>query len=75
MTPAWQCRTRYHRPQQLGAGGIVERLETAGQRVHQIIVGGLVGEIGIDVRIADIVGNIDEHLVRLGPFGRANIVL
>ena len=35
---------------------------------------GLESEFAVDVCIANVVGNIDQHLVWIGPFGRADVV-
>ena len=53
---------------------MVGRLKAAGQRVHQAVVRGLVGEIAIDLGIADEVGDVDEFLVPVRTLRRANIV-
>ena len=42
-------RARHDRAEQLGAGGILERLEAAAERVDQAVAGGFVGELAGDL--------------------------
>ena len=53
---------------------IVERLKTAGKAVHQTVMRRLEGELAVDSRIADVIRNIDQYLVRLRSCGRADVV-
>ncbi len=48
-SPALQRGTGHHRTHELGAGGILERLESAGERIHEAIARGLVGKIALDL--------------------------
>ncbi len=59
-------RARNDRPQELGARRVLERLEAAAERVHQAIAGGLVGLLGRDLVLVDVVGDVDEDLVGIG---------
>ena len=43
-------RARHNGPEQLGAGRILERLEAAGERIHQAIARGLIGRRARDGR-------------------------
>ncbi len=70
---ARQGGPRHDRAQQFRAGRIVERLETAGQRIHQAVVGGFESQLAVDLVVTDVVGDIDERLVPIGALGRAYI--
>ena len=54
------------RPEQLRAGGIVERLEAAAERVDQAIARGLERERAVDPVVEHVVGDIGEHFVWCG---------
>ena len=66
-------RTGHGRTQKLGAGRVRQRQETTGQCVHQTIARGVVGQIAADLAVADVVGNTDEHPIRLWTFCGANV--
>ncbi len=72
---ARECCARYDGAQESGTGRVIKRLKTAGERIHQAIMRGLVCKIAVDVCFANVVRDVDKHLVGLGPFCRANIVL
>ncbi len=60
-------RSRNERPEKLGARGIIEGLQAASERVHQAQPRGVVGFRAFYFIFADIVGDVDEDLVRFGP--------
>ena len=57
----------HHRPQQPGAGRELERLEAAGQRVHETVLRGLVGLRTIYLVVLRVVGERDQQLVGVRP--------
>ena len=57
---ARQGRSRNDRAEQFRACRIIERLKSAGQRVHQAVMRGIKSELASDFRIANVVGNIGQ---------------
>ena len=70
---ARQRRAGHDGAHELGAGRVVECLEAAGQGIQQAVVGGLERKIGIDLVVADVVGDVGEGLVPVGTDSRADI--
>ena len=66
---------RHDGPEHARAGGEGERLEPAGERVHQAVARRLVGDVARDAGVARIGGDVDEDAIRCGPLGRADVVL
>ena len=60
--------SRHDRPQQLGAGRILQRLQPAAQRIDQAIARRFVGEIALDLVAQRIVGDVREDLIGRRPF-------
>src|SRR5206468_5475243 len=56
-----------NRTQQLGARGILERLQAAAERVDEAQPRGVVGFRAPYLVLADVIGDVDEDLVRPGP--------
>src|SRR5690606_5831302 len=52
--------------QQLGAGGVFQRLQAAAQGVDQAVAGGVVGQGAVDRVVQHIVHDVDQYLVGLG---------
>ncbi len=67
-------RPRHDGPEHLRAGGILQRLEAAGERIHQAITRGVVGLLAIDRRGVRVVRDRDENGVRIRPSGRLVVV-
>ena len=67
-------RARHHRPEQLRACGILQRLKAAGERVHQAIARSAVSLGALDGETLGVRRNRDQHGVRIGPRGRLLIV-
>jgi len=57
----------HNRPQQLGACRILQRLQTAAQRIDQAIPCGLVRKLALDFIIQRVVSDIGENFIRLWP--------
>jgi hypothetical protein len=55
-------RARDDRPQELGAAGKLQRLEAAAERVHEAIARGVVGLLGGDLVLVDVVDDVDQDL-------------
>ena len=60
-------RAGHDRTEELRAGGKGERFEPAAQRVHQAQPRGVVGFGALDLVVGDVVGDVDQDLVRRGP--------
>ena len=60
-------RARHDRAHKLGAGGIGEGLESAAERVHQTQARGVVGFGAFDFVLRDVIGDVDQDCVRIGP--------
>src|SRR5712671_617583 len=58
---------RGERPEELGAGGVLQRLQAAAERVHQAQPRGVVGLGAFYFALADVIGDVNEDLVRFGP--------
>ena len=63
-----------HRPHQLGARRVLQRLEAAGERIHEAVVRGLVGGVAVDAVGQRVIGDIGENFVGGGSFGGLVIV-
>ena len=63
---------RDDRAEQLRAGRIVQRLETAGQGVHQAVVRRFECDVAIYFCVTDEVGDVCEFLVPVGTLRGAN---
>ena len=61
-------RSRHDRSEQLRAGRIGQRLEAAAERIQQAVMGGPVGLVAADREISRVIGDVDQHLVRLGTY-------
>ncbi len=59
--------SRNEGPEKLGARGILERLQAAAERVHEAQPRGVVGFRAPYLVLADVIGDVDEDLVRPGP--------
>ncbi len=59
-------RTLSDRSKQPAAGRVSKRFHRTPQRIHQAITRRFVRQIALNLAIGDIVGNIGEHLIRLG---------
>ncbi len=70
---AGQRRAGHDRAEQLGTGRVIERLEPAGERVHQAVMRGLERKITVDLGVAYVVGDIGDFPVPVGTLRRANI--
>jgi hypothetical protein len=64
-----------HRPQQAGAARKLHREHCAGETVNQAVTRGRIRLGAVDFIAADIVCDVDKHLVESGPFSRANAYL
>src|SRR4030067_518707 len=50
--------------EELGAGGVGERLQAAAERVHQAQPRGVVGLGALDVELGGVIGDVHQDLVR-----------
>ena len=67
-----QRRSGHDRAEQLRAGRVVEGLETTGEGVHQAVVCGLESEFAVDVDITDVICDIRQLRVPVGPLRGAS---
>ena len=66
---------RHHGPQPAHAGGKLQCLEGAGERIHQAVARGVIGQRAVELRGVGIVGDLHEQLVRRRTHGGLHIKL
>ena len=82
----FKCRTRHpgaarhlrtgnHGAQQLPGAGKLHRQQRTSQAVHQAVAGRRISLVAVDFVGADIICDINQHLVVIGPAGSANTCL
>ncbi|OIQ66585.1 hypothetical protein GALL_518450 [mine drainage metagenome] len=57
---------RHDRAEQLGAGRVLQRFQSAAQGIDQAVARGFISERAAQVGVEDVIGNIDQNLVRGG---------
>ena len=65
---------RNHGPHQFRAGRIFQRLEAAGQSIHEAVAGGLIGELAVDPEAQSVVGDRRQDVIGRGTFGGFDVV-
>ena len=72
-TSTWHGGAGHHRTEELGAGRVIQGLESAGQGVHETVTRRFVRHIAGDVGLFYVIGDVRERRVRIGSFRGSNI--